>query len=207
MPSEELDQELIQSSSMDEYCKLFGTFNPKDSQSFLADSPQTNEAVTAFSNWMGGDRANSLAIIGNEGCGSLIATEKLMQLYGQESDVISVNLGRYSIAHDGLAGTLGEKLGCGRSSAMDDLLKVINESSKKVVFLDNCENLFVRKVGGFDALFDLHHLLSFSRKKVFWVTRWSPFTWYYLNKTIGFNDFFDNKLHFLAKLRKEGRVY
>lgn len=198
MASDTLNQELIQSSSMDEYKKLFGTFNPKDSLSFLTDNSDVNDASAVFTEWQKEERSNSLAIIGNEGCGSAIATEKLMQTCGQQCNVLSVNLGRYAIAQDGIAGTLGEAMGCGRSAAMDDLLKVINETDKRVVFLENCHNLFVRRVGGFDALFDLHHLLSFSRGKVFWVTQWSPFAWYYLDKTIGFNDFFDKKMHFKA---------
>ena len=89
-------------------------------------------------------------------------------------------------------------MGCGRSAAMDDLLKHVNESEKKVVFLENCHNLFVRQVDGFDALYDLHHLLSFSRNKVFWVAGWNPYTWYFLDKTIGFNQFFDKTITFRA---------
>jgi hypothetical protein len=198
MTSDALNKELLQLSSLEEYKKLFGTFIPKDSLSFLTENADIDSSSEVFSKWMTGERANSLAIIGNEGCGCAIAQEKLLQLYGQHCKVLTVNLGRYAIANDGIAGTLGEAMGAGRSADMDDLLKVINENDKKVIFLENCHNLFVRKVGGFDALFDLHHLLSFSRAKVFWVTRWSPFAWYYLDKTIGFNDFFDKIIHFKA---------
>ena len=127
MPSEVLNKELIQSSAIDEYHKLFGIFSAKDSLSLLADNPLIKRANQTFSSWSGGDRANSLAIIGNEGCGCNIAAEQLLQSFGQDHETLTISLGRYAIVHDGLAGTLGERLGCGRSASMGDLLKVINQ--------------------------------------------------------------------------------
>jgi len=187
-----------ETNSCDNYKKLFGKFIAKEATSLLSGNKKYAASQNLFTNWLNGARTNSLAITGNLGTGSFITTECMKAFCSQQCKVLTVPLARYSIAHDGLAGTLGEKMGGRREAAMDDLLKVINEGDKIVIFLENCENLFVRRVGGFDALFDLHHLLSFSRKKVFWVTNWSPYSWYYLDKAIGFKNFFDSQISFQA---------
>ena len=181
---------------LEEYKRAFGSFKPKDPQSLLPDNRGVKEVEEQFLKWRSGATDNSVALVGTPGSGSCITLEALQRKFSRQVSCTSVALDRYSIAHDGLPGALGAELGCGRSAGMDDLLKSLSEQESQVIFLQACHNLFIRRVGGFSTLYDLHHLLSFTRGKVLWVTQWSPYTWHYLDRTIGFANYFDMVVRF-----------
>ena len=181
---------------LEEYRIAFNSFKPKDPQGLLPENQGVQKVEEQFVKWRAGARDNSVALVGTSGSGSCITLEALQRKFSRNVKCTTVALDRYSIAHDGLPGALGSELGCGRSAGMDDLLKSLSEQESQVIFLQACHNLFIRRVGGFSTLYDLHHLLSFTRGKVLWVTQWSPYTWHYLDRTIGFASYFDMVVRF-----------
>ncbi len=187
---------ISRAGKLEEYKKAFNSFKPKDPQALLPENSGVQQVEEQFSKWRSGAHDNSVALVGTPGSGSCITLEALQRKFSRNVTCTTVALDRYGIAHDGLPGALGAELGCGRSAGMDDLLKVLAEQDSQVIFLLGCHNLFIRRVGGFGTLYDLHHLLSFTRGKVLWVTQWSPYTWHYLDRTIGFASYFDMVIQF-----------
>ncbi|MEP2025690.1 MAG: hypothetical protein ABJH98_04150 [Reichenbachiella sp.] len=74
--------------------------------------------------------------------------------------------------------------------SLDDVINYLNSSSKRVVILEDIQNLFQRKVHGFEAMQLLFQLVNKTYKNVFWVTSTTVYTWSYLQKTININEYF-----------------
>ncbi|UXX77762.1 hypothetical protein N7E81_10310 [Reichenbachiella carrageenanivorans] len=73
---------------------------------------------------------------------------------------------------------------------VDDIINHLNDSPKRVVVLEDIQNLYQRKVHGFGAMVLLFQLINKTYKNVFWVTSTTIYTWSYLQKTININEFF-----------------
>ncbi|MEO9804767.1 MAG: hypothetical protein ABJF04_16040 [Reichenbachiella sp.] len=73
---------------------------------------------------------------------------------------------------------------------LDEFVDCLHDGSKKIIVLENLQNLYLRKVGGFAALQLLFQLITRTNKSVFWVTTTTAYTWSYLSKTINIGDFF-----------------
>ncbi len=74
--------------------------------------------------------------------------------------------------------------------SLDDVINFLNNSPKRVIILEDIQNLFQRKVHGFEALQLLFQLVNKTYKNVFWVTSTTVYTWSYLQKTININEYF-----------------
>lgn len=152
-----------------------------------------DEAVTA---WRSGAEIGGVAVIGGTGSGAPQVLAGLGARLGSGATCATVALDRYDVLHDGLAAALGRSLGCGRVVSADELISCLGDTERRVVVLEGCHNLFVRRVGGFAALYDLHHLMSATRGRILWICSWNPFTWYYLDRTLGLARYFDRVLRF-----------
>jgi hypothetical protein len=62
------------------------------------------------------------------------------------------------------------------------------DDTKRVVLLDNCHFLYIRKTGGFDILYDFLDLVS-SQNRIF-ITSWNLYSWKYLNEAFELGKYF-----------------
>jgi hypothetical protein len=74
------------------------------------------------------------------------------------------------------------------------------DDEKKIVILDNCHLLYMRKPGGFDIFYEFLDMISF-QEKVF-VTTWNYYTWKYLNEAFGLGRYFPVQI-FIPTFDKE----
>lgn len=72
---------------------------------------------------------------------------------------------------------------------------MLNTSSRKVMILDNCQNLFLRMVGGFEALKELLNLITSVRRDVLWILAFNNYTWNYLDYTMKIGSYFEDVLN------------
>lgn len=61
-----------------------------------------------------------------------------------------------------------------------DLAAYLQSGSKQVVLLDDCQLLFLRRVGGFVPLDLLLRLITLTSRHVLWITAWNIYSWMYL---------------------------
>src|SRR5690606_30248251 len=61
------------------------------------------------------------------------------------------------------------------------LLKQIKALEPRVIFLNNCHGLFLRRIGGFDGLQALFNIISLSDQVHFYVLTFNVFAWSYVN--------------------------
>ncbi len=73
---------------------------------------------------------------------------------------------------------------------LDQVVDHLNSGAKRIVILEDLQNLYLRKVGGFTALQSLFQLITRTYNNVFWITSTTIYTWHYLSKAIHINEFF-----------------
>ncbi|SMD38195.1 hypothetical protein SAMN04488029_3677 [Reichenbachiella faecimaris] len=73
---------------------------------------------------------------------------------------------------------------------LEEVINYLNSSSKRVVILEDIQNLFQRKVNGFEAMQMLFQIVNKTYKNVFWIISSTVYTWSYLEKTININEYF-----------------
>jgi len=73
---------------------------------------------------------------------------------------------------------------------IDHVIEYLNSGTKKIVIIEDIQNLYLRKVHGFTALQLLFQLTARTYKNVFWVMSTTIYTWQYLTKTINILEYF-----------------
>lgn len=74
------------------------------------------------------------------------------------------------------------------------------DDAKKIVILDNCHFLYMRKPGGFDIFYEFLDMIS-SQNRIF-VTTWNIYSWKYLNEAFGLGKYFPVQI-FIPAFEKE----
>lgn len=74
------------------------------------------------------------------------------------------------------------------------------DAAKKIVILDNCHFLYMRKAGGFDIFYEFLDMIS-SQNRIF-VTTWNIYSWKYLNEAFGLGKYFPVQI-FIPAFEKE----
>lgn len=102
-----------------------------------------------------------------------------------------------------IAGTLGgkttlineiEKLNLNRaakftfSEIVRDKKEIFLETTKRVVLMDNCHFLYIRKTGGFDIFYEFLDMVS-SENRIF-ITTWNIYSWKYLDQAFELGKYF-----------------
>jgi len=73
---------------------------------------------------------------------------------------------------------------------MDQLALYLNNGSKRIVIIEDMQNLYLRKIGGFETLQLLFQLMAATNKQVFWILTTTIHAWEYLTKTIRIPEYF-----------------
>ncbi|MCC4770286.1 hypothetical protein FXV91_08810 [Methanosarcina sp. DH2] len=74
------------------------------------------------------------------------------------------------------------------------------EDTKRVVLLDNCQFLYMRRSGGFEVFYEFLHMIS-SQNSIF-ITTWNTYAWKYLNEVFRLEKYFPVQV-FIPALEKE----
>lgn len=85
---------------------------------------------------------------------------------------------------------------------LDQVVAYLNNGKKRVVVLEDLQNLYLKRVGGFVALQLLFQLITRTYKNVFWITTTTIYTWKYLEKAININEYFSYSIE-LGELTKD----
>ena len=74
--------------------------------------------------------------------------------------------------------------------SVEEVVNFLNLGTERIIILEDIQNLYLRKVHGFAAMQKLFEVIIHTSQKVFWVTSATVYTWDYLTKTIGINEYF-----------------
>ncbi|WP_232316044.1 hypothetical protein [Methanosarcina vacuolata] len=74
------------------------------------------------------------------------------------------------------------------------------DDTKKIVILDNCHFLYMRKPGGFDIFYEFLDMISFQNR--IFITTWNTNSWKFLNEAFGLGKYFPVQI-FIPAFEKE----
>ncbi|MBL3656175.1 ATP-binding protein [Fulvivirga sediminis] len=142
---------------------------------------------TAYNNWMKGRFASSV-LIGEKGSGATTLLNFYLKDLGTSSMVYRIGPSDTIYGFDGLINCLSESFN-EKFNTMEELITFLN-GTKKIMVLENIQNLYLKKVGGFETLRKLMEVIAMTNEKVFWVCSCTKYSWNYLDKTINLSDHF-----------------
>ncbi len=136
---------------------------------------------------------HSLAIYGDKGIGK---TQVLRHLEGylneheQKPEVIVASIPPKLNTKNEVLKFLGQIVAGKELTDVYELLDIDSEMNKKVIILDDAQNLFLTHFGGLKAIETFFEALNVRTDNIFWVASFSTYSWVYLNQVFHKNKYF-----------------
>jgi hypothetical protein len=192
--SREISDFLLESSSaMDKlptiYRQLYKIEPLTDLELFEGRDEELDKFKNAYSNWEKGRFASTI-VIGEKWGGQTSFIN-----YVTRSKIISYPILRQSLpktirSEEDFFAFLKDLIKTPELDSIAALIDELNEGRKRVIIIEDLQNVFIRKVGGFEALNFLFDLIAQTNTNVFWVSSSNSYTWSYLEKTVRANEHF-----------------
>ncbi|MBD64851.1 MAG: hypothetical protein CME62_06570 [Halobacteriovoraceae bacterium] len=139
---------------------------------------------------------HSLVVYGDKGIGKTTLLKKVAAMVGEkeELEVHYAKVPSKTISKESLVLFISEILTGQRIQEEDvDFYEIDrNSDKKKLVILDEAQNIFLSHTGGFEAYYALTNLVNYNTKNVFWILSFNKYSWLYLDRAFGRTQFFRN---------------
>ena len=139
-----------------------------------------DEIKSQFERWSNTKSEGSIALVGASGMGKTTVLRMLEAELGE-----AVMHGRVMTKVTGekqMVSTLARALGIdGELTTGKEIVAALQSEERRIIALDDCHNLFLRKIGGFRAWEAFTQVVSESCDNVFWVCSFNEAAWEYLN--------------------------
>lgn len=166
-----------------------------DDDNFFIEQDKFNYGFKVITNWLENKgNIHSLCISGNYGSGKskfISYTKSKLNKY-KDSKIITIDLKNKITNPENLLNILKEYLG-GVSNNVSDLIDEwkLDSNKNKIIFLDNCHNIFLSKYDGFEAIKILAEIINADIEKIFWCAAFHDNSWKYINKVLESYQCFD----------------
>jgi len=139
-----------------------------------------DEIKAQFERWTQSKSEGSIALVGASGMGKTSMLRMLDAELGAE--VIHGRVLTKVTGERQMVGTVARALGIdGDLSTVGEIVAAIQDDQRPVIALDDCHNLFLRRIGGFEAWEAFTQAVNESCDNVFWVCTFDKPAWEYLN--------------------------
>lgn len=160
-----------------------------DLELFEGRSKEIEQVQQAFGKWEAGNIGSTI-LLGEKWSGltTLINYIKKETKFNHPIAQVSIE---HTLTDTGqLIALLANALKAPEITTADELEKHLNESTKKIIIIEDIQRLFVRKVNGFGPLEFLCELITKTGRQIFWLASCTEYAWSYLDKTIGTSEYF-----------------
>lgn len=206
----------VQALSADGEMSQFGKGLAGDGE-LIAGSDEFEAMTAIFDGWLNEDLRGSVVIVGEPGSGKSTVLRKFKHYIETNktpsSDAPPLDSEKASVEQNTprktasvmwfdvhqristeaavlefVAGLFGLEPSSGATEAT--LLKRIKSLEPRVILLNNCHGLFLRRIGGFDGLQALFNIISLSDQVHFYALSFNLFAWSYVNRVRAQSHFF-----------------
>jgi len=160
-----------------------------DHELFVGRQQEYDQLMGAYANWEKG-RMGSAVIIGEKWSG---LTSYLNYIQHQSPFRYAVNRITCETESYGTQQLLTFLHGLLENDTAEtpiQCVSALNEGPRRIIIVEDIQNLYLRKVGGFARLKDLLELISHTSKNIFWIATSTLYTWNYFQKTLNVQDVF-----------------
>jgi ATPase family protein associated with various cellular activities (AAA) len=175
------------------YRRLFELKPVDELNLFLGRSNEIEKINKAYSNWQEGKYAVTL-LVGENGSGKTSLINNLIETAKFRYPITFHKVNSIYYSHEDFFTLIQEVLGIETKTKEELDIYFENLDYKKVIIIDGLEKLFLRKVNGYNCLQQLLEFIALSNQKIFWILSSSYYSWNFLNKAIGANDYIDYQI-------------
>jgi len=157
----------------------------------------------AYERWQNGNFEATL-VVGEKGSGTSSLINFFLEKAGRPQTLRHKFEKAYSSKEEFLD-VFRELLERKELSSQEDVVAALKEAKPKVVVFEDSQHLYLKKIGGFEAIQQLFDLISETSNEIFWVIEVTTYTYRYLQKTIRISSYFKNHIQ-LEKVSDEQMV-
>lgn len=180
------------------YQRVF-TDRPLTDEAFLIprDAERT-KVLEAYETWNSERRHGTVAVTGDAGAGKTTFGNALARALSPKSEpadsaeesaesdaeirVLQASVGKKLLSADAVHQWVRDTFALECEPSRDVLIDALEDSPRCVVVVDQCENLFLRSVGGFDGVDEFLDFCTLTNHRVFWVLIFDKYPWNYLHR-------------------------
>lgn len=179
----------------DEYLSWFSTDKDGDENLWIQSKNQRLEEIQVeLDEWLRDtSEEHSLAIYGDKGIGKtqvLRHLEEYLNNHENKPEVMIASIPPKLSTKTEVLKFLGQLVAGKELSDVYELLDIDRELQKKVIILDDAQNLFLTHFGGLRAIEAFFEALNVRTDNIFWVASFSTYSWIYLNQVFHKNKYF-----------------
>jgi len=172
------------------YQRLFKNTPVNDRRFFIGRGKELEKIHKAYKHWGNGKFA-PVVVVSEKGAGASSLTNMAQGEFAQELEVLHVRLTDTMYNPKDFLKLLCSSLDFNDVTDFDQFVdKISNNSTKRVIIIENIEDLFLRIVNGFDVIKKFAQIISLTNGNVFWIATCNKYAWTYLNKVINVEDYF-----------------
>jgi hypothetical protein len=174
------------------YQRLFRLEPLEDERFFAGRNSELERLKEQFRKWENGQYA-ATALVGERGSGKTTLLKFAEQPYYSRYPLIKHDLIRTTYQEEGLLKKLTEILKLNEVKDFDELKdQILGSRDKKIVILENMQNMFLRVIDGFQSIERFLLLVSQTDSQIYWITTCTLYSWQYLDKILGLSKYFQN---------------
>ncbi|QSE99113.1 hypothetical protein [Fulvivirga lutea] len=175
------------------YQRLFRARPLEDDKFFEGRREEHKQLKNAYSNWNAG-RFAATVVVGEKGSGLTTLLNLFLFNLKEDKEIIRLRPEQNISREEDLLLYFNEAIGGKNRLELNALVTYLNTGKKKIVILENVQNLYEKKIGGFVVVKVLAELISLTHRNTFWITGCTQYAFKYLDKTINFSENFSYKV-------------
>jgi hypothetical protein len=173
----------------------------QDETRFVGREEELEELQGIYEQWEQG-RFVSCAIVGEKGSGVTTLLNIFLNKH-PDTSVWRGELHEKIYLEEQLIQFFGGLIEQPKLSEKEALIAALDQEAPCIIIIENLQHLFLKKVGGFEAMKALFDILAHTSKKVFWVGSFTPPPWRYLDLTLAISNYFTHEIRLKPMEREE----
>ena len=170
-----------------------------DQENYVQTSSQTEEKIlTEIKEWTAEkSEEHSLVVYGDKGVGktTLLRMTGIKLQEVEDVDVKYVKLPSKTVDKKSVIEFLTKIFEENGDPEQFDILRYDQALTKKtILIIDETQNIFLSKIGGFEAYYTLVNIINLNTENIFWVMSFNKYSWLYLDRAFGRTQYFRNVL-------------
>ena len=178
------------------YRKLYALEPLHESSLFIGRTMEIDRIVDTYNNWAAG-RVGSVLIEGEKWSGITSLINNLMNSGRFNSRILKHSFNKKINHTEELYERLSDLLQLDTPHSCDELITYLSKTEKKIIILEDLQNLYLRTMGGQKVLIKLLEIIAATHRNIFWVGTVTSMALNHLEKVMHISTYFSHHVGLL----------